>query len=127
MQRRAFHQVVARHREEASLRGAADRVARSPDALQQRRDAVRGANLADEIDVADVDAELERRRRHQRPEPPGFQPGLGVQPLVLRQAAVVRGDRFLAQAIAQVPGEPFGHAARVHENERGPVRLRPAS
>jgi hypothetical protein len=34
-------------------------VARTADALQERRDAMRRADLADEIDMADVDAELQ--------------------------------------------------------------------
>src|SRR5688572_4437917 len=40
-QRRALDEVVARRRKYASLWRAADRVTRSADALQQRRDAVR--------------------------------------------------------------------------------------
>ena len=47
---------------------AGDGVAGAADALQERGDAVRRADLADEIDVADVDAELERRGRDQRLE-----------------------------------------------------------
>ena len=65
-QRRAFDQLVARQRKEPRLRHAADRVARAPGALQERRDRARRAELADELDVADVDAELERRGRDQR-------------------------------------------------------------
>jgi hypothetical protein len=37
-------------------------VSRSADALEQRRDPVRRANLADQVDMPDVDAELERCR-----------------------------------------------------------------
>jgi hypothetical protein len=61
------------------------------DALQQRRDAARRADLADEIDVADVDAELERRGRDERRSPPAFSRSRRRGAL-LRQAAVVRRD-----------------------------------
>ena len=54
-------------------------VAGAADALQERRDAVRRSNLADEIDVADVDAELERRRRDERAQLPVLQPRFGVE------------------------------------------------
>ena len=41
--------------------------------LQQRGNPVRRANLADEIHVADIDAELERRGRDDDPELPGLE------------------------------------------------------
>ena len=58
-----LHQLVAREREEDALRHAAEPVARAADALQQRRERARRAEVADQVDVADVDAELERRGR----------------------------------------------------------------
>ena len=122
-QRRAFDEVVARDREQAALRQSRHRMAGAADALQERRDAMRRSDLADEIDVADVDAELQRRRRDQRLELPVLQPRLGVQPLLLRQAAVMRGDRLFAEALAQLARDPLGHAPRVDEDERRPVRL----
>ena len=96
----------------------ATRVARTADALQQRRDAMRRSDLADQIDVTDVDAELERGGRDERLQLPGLQPRFGVEPLLLRQAAVMRGDRVVAEPIAQVPREPLGHPPRVDEHER---------
>ena len=66
-QRRAFDQIVARQREQPPLRRAADRVAGAPDALQEGRDRARRAELADQIDIADVDAELERSGGDQAP------------------------------------------------------------
>ena len=120
-QRRAFDEVVARHREQPALRRAGDRVARAADALQQRRDAMRRSDLADQIDVADVDAELERRRGDERLQRARLQPRLGVEPLLLRQAAVMRGDRVLAEALAQVAREPLGQPPRVHEDQRRAV------
>ena len=65
-QRRALDQIVARDREEPSFRQARHRVPGAADALEKRGNAVRRSNLADEIDVPDVDAELERGGRHER-------------------------------------------------------------
>ena len=62
-ERRALDQLIARQREQPALRRAAEVVARAADALEQRRDRARRAELHDEIDRADVDAELERRGR----------------------------------------------------------------
>ena len=67
-------------------------VARPARALQERRDRPRRSDLADEVDVADVDAELERRRRDEHLELAVLEPLLGVEPALLRHAAVVRHD-----------------------------------
>ena len=61
-ERGALDELVARRREEPPARRAPERVARAPDALQERRDRARRADLADEVDRADVDPQLERRR-----------------------------------------------------------------
>ena len=63
-----------------------------PTRCRKRRDRARRAELADQVDVADVDAELERRGRDQRLQLAALQPLLGVEPLLLGEAAVVRGD-----------------------------------
>ena len=91
-QRGAFDQLVARQRKQPALRRAADGVARAPDPLQEARDRARRAELADQIDLADIDAELERGGRDQRLELAALQALLGVEPLLLREAAVMRGD-----------------------------------
>ena len=122
-ERRALDQIVARDREQAALRRAGDSVSRAPDALQQRRDAVRRSDLADQIDVPDVDAELERRGGHQRAQLAGLQPRFSVEPLVLREAAVMRGDGLLAEPLAEMPRQPLRQPPRVDEDQRGAVRL----
>ncbi len=121
-QRRALDEVVARDRQQPSLRRAGHGVAGSADALQQRRDAMRRADLADQVDVADVDAELERRGRDQRLERAGLEPVLRVEPRLLREAAVVRRDRVLAEPLAQVPRHALRQPSRVDEDERRLVR-----
>ena len=98
-------------------------MSRPSDALEERRDAVRRSDLADEVDVTDVDAELQRCRRHERFQPAALQPDFGVEAILFREAAVMRSDRVLAEAVAEMAGQALGHAARVHEDERGAMFL----
>ena len=120
-QRRALDQLVARQREEPRLRNAADLMARASRALQERRDRARRAELADEVDVADVDAELERRGRDQDLELAVLQPLLGLEPQLLRHAAVMRHHVIGAEQLGQVARRALGHPARVDEDERRAV------
>ena len=62
-ERGALEQFVARRREQTAFGLRADPVARAADALQRDRDRARRAELHDEVDRADVDAEFERRGR----------------------------------------------------------------
>ena len=96
---------------------------RAADALQERGDAARRADLADQLDRADVDAELERRGGDQRPQVAGAQARLDPVAAVLRQAAVVRGHDVVAQPLAELVREPLGQPAGVDEHERGAVLL----
>ena len=77
-QRGAFDEIVARQRKEPPLRRAADGMAGAADALQKGRDRARRTELADEIDLADVDAELERSGGDQRLQFAALQPLLGA-------------------------------------------------
>ena len=119
----ALDQLVAGEREEPALRRAVHGVPRAADPLEEGGDAARRAQLADEIDMADVDAELQRGGGDQRLELPRLEPLLRVEPGLLGQAAVVRGHRVLAQPLGEVARDPLRQAAGVHEDERGPVRL----
>ena len=96
-QRRCFDQLVGRQRKQPPLGHLADRMTRSADALQERRDRARRADLHHEIDVADIDAQLERRRGHQCPKAAGLEPMLGIEPSLFRQAAVMASDLLFAQ------------------------------
>src|SRR3954471_8240557 len=122
-QRGAFDQIVARDRKDASLWRAADRVTGAPDALQQRGDSMWRSDLADEIHVPDVDAELERRGCDERAQAARFQPRLRIEPFLFREAAVMSGNRIFSQALAQMASQAFGHPPRVDEDERRPVRF----
>jgi hypothetical protein len=103
---------------DATLRRAADGVARSTDALEQSGNAMRRSDLADKIDVPDVDTELERCRRHERLESTGLEPMLGVQSSLLRETAVMRGNGVFTNAVAQMSRDAFRHAPGVDEDER---------
>ena len=122
-QRRAFDEIVARQRKQPPLRRPVDRVAGAAGALQERRDRPRRTELADELDLADVDAELERGGRHHGPELAALELLLGREPALLGHAAVMRGDRVLAETLRQFAGDPLGHAARVDEDERRAMAL----
>ena len=120
---RALHQIVARLRKQPALWQSADGVAGATNTLQKACDRTWRAKLADQIHIADVDTELQRRGRHQRFEFAALQALLRGQALFLRQASVMRCDRRLAQAIRQLARYTLGHASRVDEHQRGPVRL----
>src|SRR6185369_17469346 len=98
-ERRALDQLVARGRIEAALGRGAPRVARAPDPLQERREAPGRPDLADELDGTDVDAQLERGRRHEDIQVPRPEPRLQLQPPVLREAAVMSRHAVLAHAL----------------------------
>src|SRR2546425_37675 len=50
-----------------------------------------------------------------------FERRLGVEPLLLREAAVVRRDLIRAVALGQMQREALGEAPGVHEYQRGAV------
>ena len=115
-QRGALHQLVAGHRVEDPLGRAAARVVGAPDPLEEGGDGARRADLAHELDRADVDAELERGGGHQGPQVAGAQAVLGPQAPVLGQAAVVGGDLVGAEPLAQQVGQALGHPPGVDED-----------
>ena len=120
-ERHALDEIVARGGKHPAFWRAHDRVSRSADPLQQRRDPMRRSNLAGEIDVADVDAELQRGGGDERLERAVFQARLRVEPPLFRQAAVMRGHRVFAETVAQMARQPLGQPAGVHEDQRRPV------
>ncbi len=115
----ALEAIVERQRKEPPLRRAVDRMAGTADPLQEGRDRARRADLADELDVADVDAELERGGRDHRPQRARFQLLFGRKPPLLGEAAVMRRDRVVAEPLAKLTRHALAHAARVDEDERG--------
>src|SRR6266581_8786174 len=88
------------------------------DALEQRRNRARRANLDDEVDAADVDAQLERRGGDERFELAPLQSLFGFEPLLARQAAVMARDAIAADPFREVHRETLGEAPSVHEHQR---------
>ncbi len=120
-QRGALEQFVARGGEDAAFGRRAHPMSRPADALEPDRDRARRSDLADQIDRADVDAQLERGRRHHRFQLALLEPLLGVEPQAAGQAAVVRQHGVRSQALAQMVGDALGQAPRIDEDERGAV------
>jgi hypothetical protein len=117
----AFDEIVARQRKQPSLRRAADCVARASNTLQEGCDRAGRAHLANEIDVADIDAELKRGGRHQTFQFAALQPLFGFEPELFRHAAVMRRDGVFAEAVAEFARDAFSHAPCVDEHERRAV------
>ena len=122
-QRRAFHQLVAGRGEQPPLGHAADLVAGAPHPLQEGGDAARRADLADQVDIADVNAQLQRGGRHQHLQFPTLEPLLGIQPQLLGQRPVVCGHVLLTQQLAEVAGSALRHPAGIDEDQGGRVLL----
>src|SRR5207245_290409 len=105
-------------------------------ALQGRRDVARRLELDDQVDRADVDAELERGGGDQRAQLALLEAVLGLQPRAARERAVVRGHPAVGDAIVEVAREPLGRAPapgstsawrRSSESARWAPRLDPIS
>ena len=95
-----------------------------PDPLQERGDRPRRAELADEIDRADVDAELERGGGDDGPQLAGPR----AVPRPRRRRSIERLPWWAAtisspSELAEEVGDPLGHPAGVDEDERRAVRL----
>ena len=119
---RGLEQVAAVLREDLAAARLAHLVAGAADALQAARDRARRLHLDHQVDGAHVDAELERGRGDDRPQPAGLQRVLDLGPLLARERAVVRADEVLPGELVEAGGEALGHAARVHEHDRRAVR-----
>ena len=57
---------------------------------------------------------------------PALEPRFGVEPRLLRQAAVMRGHRLVAEPLAEMPRQALGHPPRVDEHQRRAVLRRRA-
>jgi hypothetical protein len=119
---RGLHEVVAREREDDPLRHGAHRVAGAADALDERGQRPRRAHVADEVDGAHVDAQLEGRRRHHHRHLARLEPRLGLEADAAGHAAVVRGDAVRAEPALELVRDALDQPARVDEDDRGLVR-----
>jgi hypothetical protein len=119
--RRPLDELIERQREEPPLRDLLQSVPRAPDALEERRDRPRGADLDGEVHVADVDPELERCRGDQGAELPRLEALLRVEAALARKAPVVARHRVLAHQFGQLTRDPLRHLPCVDEHERRAV------
>src|SRR5947209_11669010 len=95
---------------------------RSAHALQETCDRSRRAELANKVDVAYIDTELERCRGDKRAQFAGFQTLLGCQPLFARQAAMMRRDVFIANTFAEMARRSLGQPSGINKNQSRVVR-----
>ncbi|CAB4243176.1 conserved protein of unknown function [Methylacidimicrobium sp. AP8] len=118
----ALDQLVLAQRKEPPFGDRfSDPVGRSADPLEKGSDRPRRAELADKVDLADVDAELQGGGGDENREPPGLQPLLGRKAPFPAQAPVMGGHRRFPEASGQVVGDPLGEAAAVDEDKGCPA------
>ena len=120
-QRRALDELVARGGVDHPAREARAVVVGAAHPLQERRDAVRRADLAHQLHGPDVDTELERRGRHEGPQLAGPQTMLDALTALSRQRAVMGRHLILAQPLAQLVRHPLGQFSGVDEHQGGPM------
>ena len=117
----AFKKFISRCGEDSSFRNRAVPVAGASDALQSGCDRARRADLANQINRADIDTKLERSGRNESSNFSGFQLIFRGEAELAREAAVMRGDRVFAKALFEMMRHSFREAARVDEHERRAV------
>ena len=91
-QRRALDELVARGGVDDAARNAAEVVVCAAHPLQERGDVVGRADLADELDGTDVDAELQRGGGDQRAQVTVAQAMLHALAALARERSVVGGN-----------------------------------
>ena len=89
-ERGALDQLVPGHRIEPARRHPVALVVGPPDPLEEGPDGAGRADLADQLDRPDVDAQFQRGRGHQCAQVAGPQAGLDDPPARRREAPVVR-------------------------------------
>ena len=118
-----LEQIVPGGCEEESLGNRPAPVSGAPDSLHRHRHGPGRVDLADQVDIADVDAQLQRRGRDQNLYLAILQPLLRVQTQCARERAVVRGDMLRAQTLGELERNFFNQAARVDEDQCAAVVL----
>ena len=121
--RRGLDQLLALGHDDAALGDAREQVARPAHALERGGDVPGRLHLDDQVDGADVDAELERRRRHERLQLAVLEAVLGFQAGPARERAVMGGDEPAGDAVVEVAGQPLGRPPALREDQRRAVRL----
>ena len=109
---RGLEQVGRRLGDQPPLAHPVDDVPGPADALQPAGDVPGRLHLADEVDVAHVDAQLERRRRDHAPQAAAFELLLGRPPLLQAQAAVVGAEPGRRGMLGRTRPTPRSRPAR---------------
>ena len=91
---------------------------RAPNALQCHRNCPWRIDLADQIDIADVDTKFQRRGCDQHANLAVLQFAFRGQTHLAGQATVVGSDQLFADALAQSQGNAFRQPPRVDEHQR---------
>ena len=120
-----LQQVVAGGGEEAAFWDGSAPVAGAAHALHGDGDGAGAGDLADQIDVADVDPEFERGGRDKDLDLALLQPLLGVEAQLAGERAVMGGDAVFTEvrgeAFGEGEGELFDEAASIDEDQRRTV------
>src|SRR4029077_6578452 len=118
-ERGVFDEIVARSGEEAAFRYCSAPVACATDALEAYGDGTWRADLANEVDTADINSKFKRGGGDQGGGFSGLGFGLGIEAQFARKAAVMRGYGVAPQAFGEIVSDALGQAASVDEDERG--------
>src|SRR5262245_21015296 len=97
-------------------------MAGASDALQQGGDRARRTEMADEIDVPDVDTELERGGGDDDRDGARLEPGFGGKAQLARHAAVMGGDAIGTEALAERVRDALHQLPGVDEDDGGAMR-----
>ena len=120
----AFQHLEAVGRHQHAARRLVHAVIGAADALQQPRGALRRAHVDDEIDVAPVDAEIERGGRDHGAQPARRHRVLDAAALPDVERAVMQRDREIVVVHPpELLEDHLGLAARVDEDQRHLVAL----
>ena len=90
---------------------------RAADTLQTRRNGTRRANLANQIDGANINPQFERSRRYQCAELSGFEFFLRHKPKFAGQAAVMRGHGLLSQTLGKMTCHALCQTSGIDEHK----------
>ena len=89
--------------------------------MQKGADRACRADLTDQINISNIDAQLERRGRNQCAQLTALQSLFRIQSLIARKAAVMRGDVVTSNSLRQMARGALGEPACIDEDQRRPV------
>ena len=121
----AFDKVVDVRRDEDAVADLVDRVSRASHALEGARDALRGRDHHDGVDVADVDPEFEAGGADHGAEVARLEPVLDLLADVAVERGMVAFNRLgeRGQGELEPMGDAFGAGPRVREKQGGAIPL----